>query len=182
MPRFKEFLTNNPSMKINIHVKFNIIEHDDTILNFIKNGGRIQDFYKRKEAFTDVDLTDVSKKIPVQSRRYEINNQNQLDNLLNSLLDDVLTVLERLTTEIEQYEESIRIYNIDSITVHYDRYNPTRASSYIELPKWISSKGACINIQNNDNKCFKYSIQCGVFKIHDCEHPGRVTKYKIYTR
>ena len=31
----------------------------------------------------------------------------------------------------------------------------TRGSSYTELPEWIKSKKAVINLQNKDEKCFK---------------------------
>ena len=37
----------------------------------------------------------------------------------------------------------IVLYKIEKITIHYDKYNPTMAGSYIELPKWVSSKKAC---------------------------------------
>ena len=45
------------------------------------------------------------------------------------------------------------------VTTHYDKYDPTRAGRYIELPEWIKLKKACINIKNKDQKCFKYCIQ-----------------------
>ena len=49
----------------------------------------------------------------------------------------------------------------------YNKYDPTRAGKYINLPKWISLKKACINIKNKDEKCFKYAIQCGYHKIYE---------------
>ena len=52
-----------------------------------------------------------------------------------------------------------------SITVHYDKNDPTRAGSSIDLPEWIKLKKACINIKNKDNKCFKYSVQSVVYDI-----------------
>jgi hypothetical protein len=43
---------------------------------------------------------------------------------------------------------------------------------------WISHKKACINIKNNDNKCFKYCIECAVLGICDLVHPERMTHYR----
>ena len=43
-----------------------------------------------------------------------------------------------------------------SITIHYDKYDPTRAGSYIDLPLFIKLKKACVNIKNADNRWFKY--------------------------
>ena len=39
----------------------------------------------------------------------------------------------------------------EKIRINYDKYNPTRGGSFIELPKWIQDKKASINIQNEDN-------------------------------
>ena len=33
-----------------------------------------------------------------------------------------------------------------------------RSGSYIETPEWIKNKGAAINCQNDDDKCFRYAI------------------------
>ena len=54
-----------------------------------------------------------------------------------------------------------------SIAIHYDKNDPTRAGSYIDLPEWIKVKKACINIKNKDNKCFKYSVQSVVYDINN---------------
>lgn len=40
------------------------------------------------------------------------------------------------------------------LEVNINKYTPLRAASYIDLPKCIKSKRACINIKNNDNFCF----------------------------
>ena len=32
------------------------------------------------------------------------------------------------------------INQVEGIRIQYDKYNPTRASKYIEVPKWIASK------------------------------------------
>ena len=37
-------------------------------------------------------------------------------------------------------KSKFRVKGIDHIVVHYDRYNPTRGGSYVELPKWIADK------------------------------------------
>ena len=38
------------------------------------------------------------------------------------------------------------------------RYNPLKASSFIELPKEITRKKACLNIVNRDEKSFMWSV------------------------
>lgn len=51
-------------------------------------------------------------------------------------------------------------------------------SSYIDLPEKWKNKKACINVQNNDNKCFMWSILSALHPVK--EHTYRVSKYKDY--
>ena len=48
----------------------------------------------------------------------------------------------------------------------------------MNLPKWISLKKACININNNDDICFKYATQCGFQKIYEKGQSENVYHYK----
>ncbi len=72
-------------------------------------------------------------------------------------------------------KSNLSLHGITKITIHYNKYNPThsRGSSYAPLPEWIALKKACINIKNNDNKCFKYCIECMFYKIYDKTHPEK---------
>ena len=47
---------------------------------------------------------------------------------------------------------------MDKLEIHTVEYNPTKGSSYIRLPEWISNKKAIVNIQNKDEKCFLWCI------------------------
>ena len=61
----------------------------------------------------------------------------------------------------------LMVVKVKEIHMMYNKYNPTRAGKYINLPKWISLKKACINIKNKDETCFKYAFQCGYHKIFE---------------
>ena len=56
--------------------------------------------------------------------------------------------------------------------------NDIGEGKYINPPKWVSIKKACINIKNQDDKCFQYAIQCGYHKIYEKSHPGILDHYK----
>ncbi len=61
------------------------------------------------------------------------------------------------------------------------RYDPLKASSYIDLPKDIKNKEACINIQNKkDNKCFLWSILAYLYPIAHGKNPHYVKHYEKY--
>ena len=48
--------------------------------------------------------------------------------------------------------------SIIRLEIHTVRFEPLRGSSYIPLPKTIRSKRAIINMKNEDNMCFKWSV------------------------
>ena len=56
------------------------------------------------------------------------------------------------------------------------RYNPLKASSYIDLPESIKNKQACVNVQNNDDeKCFVWAILSAEKNIKN--NPQRLEHY-----
>ena len=145
--KLNNYFMSNPGMKILIHVYVDLLEHGDT----------------------EPSVTRI-----VQSRRYDINNTDDLKDALNKMAGDI-----ELEIEIKQFHKSnLRVHGINKIVIQYDRYNPTRGGSYIKLPEWIANKKACVNIKNEDNKCLKYSIQCGIYKIYDNLHPEKECHYK----
>ena len=66
------------------------------------------------------------------------------------------------------------------LEVHTVEYNPTKGSSYIDLPKWIKNKQAIINIKNRDNKCFLWSILRYLYpKEKDAQYLKDLRKYEF---
>ena len=69
------------------------------------------------------------------------------------------------------YQSGLMVVKVSEIHMMYNKYNPTRAGKYINLPKWIASKKASMNIKKKDEKCFKYAIHhnvsVNVFEVDD---------------
>ena len=57
-----------------------------------------------------------------------------------------------------------------------------RASSYLPLPKELKAKQGCLNIRNNDEKCFLWSILASLHPPQYRNNPDRVSKYQEYER
>ena len=55
-----------------------------------------------------------------------------------------------------------------------------RAFSYLKLPKELKTKQGCLNIQNNDEKYFLWSILLLLHPVQNGHHPTRVSKYQEY--
>ena len=56
------------------------------------------------------------------------------------------------------------------------RYHDIRASSYCKLPKSFCNSTSIVNIQNDDNYCFLWSVLAHKYKIEN--HRERVSYYK----
>ena len=62
---------------------------------------------------------------------------------------------------IENYQETGSAWyfkEVEKLEIHTVEYNPTKGSSYIPLPGWISNKKAIVNLKNKDEKCFLWCI------------------------
>ena len=55
-----------------------------------------------------------------------------------------------------------------------------RASNYLPLPEEFKAKHACLSIQNNDKKCFLWSILALLHLVQGRNSPYRVSKYQEY--
>lgn len=70
----------------------------------------------------------------------------------------------------------------DRVEGHGMRFLPGGAS-YLELPKWIKNKHACINIQNEDDYCFKYAMAAAYCDRQNClptNNMQRASHYQQY--
>ena len=96
----------------------------------------------------------------------------------NNAGNDIQIILEN-----KQLKKSgLSIKKVNKIIIHYDKYDPTRAGQYIELPRWIALKNACIDIKNYDNLFFKYCVWCKFHDIYKKDHPERLYHYNKYLK
>ncbi|XP_043477531.1 uncharacterized protein LOC122508319 [Leptopilina heterotoma] len=105
------------------------------------------------------------------------------DILVTTLLDDWYNVNVKQVTlkrmeEFQEKDSNWRLHSIERLEVNINKYNPMRASSYINLPAAINRKHACINVQNADNQCFKWAILSALYPAD--KHAERVSKYRPY--
>ena len=66
-------------------------------------------------------------------------------------------VIENLTV-FQKGQSGWRFRSIVSLNVFMAEYKPLKLSSYIPLPSRMASKKAIINMQNEDDQCFKWSV------------------------
>jgi len=67
--------------------------------------------------------------------------------------------------------------NLREFTICFSPYLPLQGSSFLPTPQCISGKRAVVNIKNDDNYCFLYSILAGI-RIDLKTHPNRASQYQ----
>ena len=71
-----------------------------------------------------------------------------------------------------------RVKSIEQVEIHIAKYTPLAGSSYIPTPKFVESKKACVNVKNEDNRCFAYAVTSALYPVDGKSHPQRPSHYK----
>ena len=77
-----------------------------------------------------------------------------VDELINKCINEIIEQIDiYLQNGSEWYFKEVV-----QLEIHTVEFNPTKGSSYIPLPDWITNKKAIVNIENKDEKCFLWCI------------------------
>ena len=164
---------------INKHFKgeqgLSMIQHQKSLLqDFLRNNRNMKLNIRCSGLFerpTDDGLVEEIYNLP--ATRFNIHNEEELTQAIEDSVKQILLQIEQL----EGSRSNLVFKKIISIEIHYDKYDPTRAGIYIDLPKFIKLKKACVNIKNKDSKCFKYCVQSVVYEILGKVHPEEMWHY-----
>ena len=77
-----------------------------------------------------------------------------VDDLYNTMVD---RVLEAMAT-FQRDGSNLTFKSIICLEIHTVAYEPLKGNSYISLPPKLAQKKAIINMKNEDNKCFTWSV------------------------
>ncbi|CAI6372093.1 unnamed protein product [Macrosiphum euphorbiae] len=81
-------------------------------------------------------------------------NSSDFNKLLNRMFDKLLSEQDQFLAKGSGWS----LTTIDVLQLRINIVNPLRGETYIDLPEFMKDKKAIINVKNNDDKCFKYSI------------------------
>ncbi|KAB0801617.1 hypothetical protein PPYR_03803 [Photinus pyralis] len=102
------------------------------------------------------NITDIKS---FQSKYQVITISDPIEDLFQSLSE----IVDRKNSEFQQKDSGWTLVQLLYLEINILKFNALRASSYIPLPPFISNKKAVLNIQNNDEYCFAYSLVAALF-------------------
>ena len=110
-----------------------------------------------------------------KSHPYTVLNPQEIDEEVKNIIqyvDDLYLPSLEGTASGFSYEHGNAFY------VDIYKYEPLAGSKYIELPTWIKNSKSCINIKNDDDKCF---LWCHLRHKHENKkHPNLISDLKQY--
>ena len=121
---------------------------------------------------TDPDGFTIIKKFAFHSVGQKIiTEETDPHEIFKEMMDEI----EEEVQKVEHAEGSGWVFvEVENLTLHTDIWDPLKASSYIDLPKELKNKNAIINMKNEDNKCFLWSILRALNPKDN--HPERIDK------
>ena len=102
----------------------------------------------------NVDIKVIAKEAAFHSKT-EVNLESTNSNELFSKMKE--TVLESLT-KFQRQGSNWRFSSVLGLDLHTVKYELLGGSSYIPLPRFLAAKKAIVNLRNEDDECFKWTI------------------------
>ena len=90
------------------------------------------------------------------------------------IYDRSIQTIEERIQNFNQRGSNWRFQRVLFLDVHFTDFQPLRGSTFLPLPKKIASKKAVINMKNDDDHCFKWSVTRALNLVE--KNSERITK------
>lgn len=77
-----------------------------------------------------------------------------------------IETMKRKLAEFEHSQSGWTFLSISHLEMNINKYSPLRGGTYIKLPPRVGNTKSCINVKNNDEFCFLWSILAGLYPCH----------------
>lgn len=154
----------------------------DAVENIVN--GKLKECLKKMNLKANILLLAQYKRGMKDNIEYhEANFKTENEVILSStnLKEFYSQVKHKITTEMESFEARGSQWNLNEIyrlELRVNKYTAFRGSSFMPLPKEVAAKMAIINIQNDDTKCFLWSVLAHLHPVKI--HAERVSHYRKY--
>ena len=93
----------------------------------------------------------------------------------NELYNEMVNEIEEEVQKVQEAVDSGWTFaHVEKLVLHTTRWDPINAGSYIDLPEVLKNKTAIINMKNQDEKCFMWSVLRALNPKDN--HPERIDK------
>jgi hypothetical protein len=150
-----------------------IIQH---LVDELENKRGIKWFLAVKVTFNKINNhgEDVSTEAIFRNSNVATTNDDELESQIATAFQEIYKAQE----EFQREGSGWNLDTIESVEINVGEYVPLMGSSYIPLPKHLINKKAIINVRNDDQRCFAWSV---IAALHPAtNHVDRITNYTPY--
>jgi hypothetical protein len=101
-----------------------------------------------------------------------------IETITEATIISKLNIYEKIIESADTYQNKGSGWvfrEVSYLDIHIDKYRPLNGgSSYVPLPKVLADKKAIINMKNEDNECFKWSVTTAIY--HETKVRERISK------
>lgn len=96
----------------------------------------------------------------------------------NELYSTVENHLRKNLEEFQERDSGWSFLHNSHFEININKFQPLSGSTFVDLPKFIKNKRACLNIRNKDKHCFLWCVTAALYPAN--KHPERVSSYPHY--
>ena len=163
-----EIINNN---LINNNLKVQLVLIVSVYNDNYKNSNPVKEYQKNKK--DDWENNFIRDQAYFFSKTEEINKSTNLNEWYNNSRKNI----KKSFSEYEGKGSGWKFMGIENLEILITKVTYFGGSSYIDLPLEIKNKKAYVNIQNNNQECFKYLILAALHYQEIKEHHSRPSKY-----
>ncbi|KAJ8914368.1 hypothetical protein NQ315_011356 [Exocentrus adspersus] len=127
------------------------------------------------ETDEDIDENGFKQQVKSFNSRYEIVTiSSDFDAIYSKFIDILKTKSETFQDKDSGWHLITFLYLEASLVT----FNPLKAGTFIRTPQDIARKQAIVNVQNDDNECFRWAILSSLHPVR--KNPNRVSNYRKY--
>lgn len=121
----------------------------------------------------DIIITTIYKTVTLRSQVNSIQLATKISSKIDLMYNEVIKESEEIALDGSEW----KFEGVIKMTVFISKHVIIRGASYIDLPGWLKDKRAILNIKNDDNECFRWSVLAALHPVDSKENPNRKSKY-----
>lgn len=98
------------------------------------------------------------------------------DDIIDLYNEQCNNIIKKMS-EFQERDSGWSLIKISHLEININKYKCIKGSHYIPLPSTIKKKHACINVQNDDEYCFKWAVISALYPVELNSY--RCSTYKV---
>ncbi len=152
----------------------------EDFLNSVRNGVKevVDGTDGPKKAYAVLKCVLVKHNLKTKERIFtEFNGRSNTHTITTELGETYEEMKEKMLESLAKYQKEgsgWQLYSIKGLDISVVKFNPLDGSGYSKLPPLIAKKKAVINMENDDDQCFKWAVTRALNPSD--KNPKRITK------